>query len=135
MGGGSTGSAVLDGVAVLVVEDHPESGRMIAAMLEAAGAVVKVVGSAEDAVDVVDVFRPRILVVDLVLPGVSGAALVRSLKANMKTSKIVCVAVTVQTGYDDERAAMDAGCVEYVRKPIDTDTFAAVLAGHLEKAR
>ena len=128
----TTGRA-LDGVAVLVVEDHPPSARMLSALLTAAGADVKTVEDAESAVAVLDAFRARVVVVDLVLPGTSGLALVQTIKADARTRDIVCIAVTVLNGQDGERAALAAGCAAYVRKPIDTDTFVALVARHLGK--
>ena len=122
---------VLEGVLVLVVEDHPASGRMVAAVLSAAGADVKVVDTAEAAMPVLATFRPHALVVDVVLPGASGHALVQLIKAQPTMRGIVCIAVSVLNGDDARREALRMGCAEYVKKPIDTDTFAALIAGHL----
>jgi len=125
-------SRALEGIPVLVVEDHPASARMLAALLGAAGAVVKIADSAEAALVALLDFRPRLLLVDLVLPGDSGIGLVIQLKADPKTQGIVCIAMTVVNGPELARAAKDAGCVAYIRKPFDTDTLAASLAKHLE---
>lgn len=122
---------VLVGVPVLVVEDHPASARMTAALLRAAGAQVRIVGTAEAAMTLLETFLPRAIVIDVVLPGVGGLEFVTLLKADARTQDIVCIAVTVVNGHDLERAAMDAGCAAYLRKPIDTDNFASLLATHL----
>jgi len=126
-----TKSPALDGVAVLVVEDHLPSARMLSALLTAAGADVKRVEDAESAAAVLDAFRPSVVVVDVVLPGTSGLALVETIKADVRTRNIVCIAVTVLNGPESERVALAAGCAAYVRKPIDTDTFVALVARHL----
>jgi len=123
---------VLEGVSVLVVEDHAASARMIAALLAAAGAQVELAESVAAAQELLDRVLPRVLVVDLVLAETGGLALVSALKANPTTRDIVCIAMTVLNGGDCERAAYDAGCAAYVRKPVDVDTFANLLAKHLE---
>jgi len=105
---------------------------MLAALLGAAGAVVQTAGSAEAALAMVTDFTPRLLLVDVVLPGDSGIGLVSTLKADQKTQGIVCVAMTVVNGEELAQAAKDAGCAAYIRKPVDTDTLAASLAKHLE---
>jgi CheY-like chemotaxis protein len=122
---------VLQGVTVLVVEDHSASARMTAALLAAASAQVRTVGTAEAALSLLETFLPRVVVVDLVLPGIGGIELVTMLKANDRTRDIVCVAVTVINGHDLEQAARNAGCADYLRKPLDTDTFASTIAKHL----
>lgn len=130
----SDSGGTLEGAPILVVEDHPASGRMLAAVLTAAGAVVTTVDTAEKAVAVARATPPRVAVVDLVLPGAGGLTLVEALKAAPETRAVVCIAVTVMNGEELERSARAAGCAAYVRKPIDTETFAALVARLLEEA-
>src|SRR5688572_15566039 len=97
---------VLNDVPVLVVEDHAASARMTAAVLSAAGARVRTVGTAEDAMTLLETFLPRAIVIDVVLPGVGGLEFVTLLKADARTRDIVCIAVTVVNGRELEQAAM-----------------------------
>lgn len=125
----------LDGVRVLVAEDHPASGRLLAAILEGAGAEVSTVESAEAALSIIEVFRPTVLVVDLVLPGMSGQALVATLKSNAATRSIVCIAVTVLNGRDVDRDVEEAGCAALLLKPFDAETLVALVAEHAKERK
>jgi CheY-like chemotaxis protein len=118
-------------VPILVVEDHPASGRLFAAVLTAAGAVVHTVSSASAAVAVLGELRPRVILVDIFLADSNGLALVKMLKADVRTRSIVCIAITVLNGIDLERAALDAGCAALVRKPIDVESLPTLIKSHL----
>lgn len=123
----------LKGTTILVVEADPASNRLIATVLALAGATVEGVGSAEDAVRRLATLRPDAIVVDLVLPGAGGLALVHVVKSTPATKDVVCIALTAANANarDTEQAAMMAGCAAQVRKPIDTDTFAGFIARQL----
>jgi CheY-like chemotaxis protein len=122
---------VLAGVRVLLVEDDPASAKLAAFLLRGGGAEVDSVASAEEALVAIARRRPDLVVLDLVLPRMGGLLLAEMLKANPSTSAIVLVAVSSMNGGRTERLAKDAGCAGLIRKPIDIDTFTAILAGHL----
>lgn len=117
---------------MLIVEDDPLSARLLFFLLADAGCNVRVAGSAEAALAILTLFPARAIVLDLVLPRMSGLLLARTLKTERSTCDIVIVAVSVLSGPDTERVALAAGCVAYVCKPIDTQTFAWTLACHLK---
>lgn len=121
----------LKGTTILVVEADPASNRLIATVLALGGAKVEGVGSAEEAVRRLATLKPDAIVVDLVLPGAGGLALVHVVKSNPATKDVVCIALTAAHASETEQAAMMAGCAAQVRKPIDTDTFAGVVARQL----
>jgi CheY-like chemotaxis protein len=121
----------LASVRVLVVEDDPPSLKLVAAVLESEGCEVRSTRSAEEALEVLEVFRPRIVVIDLILPLASGLLLAEQLKADPATSDLVLVAVTAFNGSEAERTALSAGFSLYVRKPIDPDTFPELLLATL----
>ena len=59
-------------------------------------------------------------------------AMWRLLKANPQTAGIPIVALSAHARHDDRRAALEAGCVEYIAKPIDTRALPAQLAAVLK---
>ncbi|HEY3496173.1 MAG TPA: response regulator [Polyangiaceae bacterium] len=120
----------LANVPVLVVDDDEGNRKLVAIVLEAEGAEIEMAGSAEEALSVLSVFRPRVLILDLVLPFMSGLALVERLKAEPLTRDIAVIAVTSFNGPEAVRAARESGCCEYVRKPIDPLSFASVVLRH-----
>jgi CheY-like chemotaxis protein len=78
--------------------------------------------------------RPRLILMDLQMPGTDGLALTRRLKADPATRKIVIVAVTAYAMKGDEEKALAAGCDDYVTKPIDTRSLPQTVARHLQNA-
>ena len=122
---------VLAGIPVVLVEDDRSSAKLMALLLGMDGAIVSVVHSAEEALPLIEVLRPPVVVLDLVLPRMSGLLLVQQLKAQAWAADIAFVAVTSFNGPEAKRAALQAGCAGYLRKPVDTETFAQFVASHL----
>ena len=113
----------LEGVPVLVIEDDPASSKLVTIILSDAGAQVTAAPSAEEALLALETWTPRLIVVDLVLPRMGGLRLVEELRADPKYSDVTLVALTSLDGPHAERAALDAGCDAYLKKPIDADEF------------
>ncbi|HTQ03285.1 MAG TPA: response regulator [Polyangiaceae bacterium] len=109
------------------MDDDAPSAKLVAVLLEAEGCEVRVVRSAEEALATVGSFAPRLAIVDLLLPLMSGLLLAQRLKANPETAGVALVAVTAFNGRASERMARDAGFAGYTRKPIDPGSFVAFL--------
>lgn len=125
------GPGHLGGVSVLVVEDDPASAKLVSLLLANEGAVVRIATSAEEALGILAGYRPRLVVLDLLLPRMSGLLLVQEIKAEPWGKEMVMVAVTAMNGPEVERVVQEAGCAGCLAKPIDTDTFAKTVAAHV----
>jgi CheY-like chemotaxis protein len=77
------------------------------------------------------VFAPRLILMDLQMPGMDGFELTRRLKGDAATRHIVIVAITAYAMKGDEEKARAAGCDDYVSKPIDTRALPELIARHL----
>ena len=122
----------LRSVRVLIVEDDPMSARVLVAELDLRGCELRVAHSAEEALAILQLFPAQALVVDLVLPGMSGLLLARLVATDPAHRDAVIVAVSFLDGTGTERLAAESGCVAYLHKPIDADKLARVIALHLE---
>jgi CheY-like chemotaxis protein len=67
---------------------------------------------------------PDLILMDVQLPGMDGLSFTRLLKADPATRHIPIVGVSAHAMDADVRRAHEAGCVDYIIKPIDIDTFA-----------
>jgi len=124
----------LEGVRVLLVEHDPGTEALLSLLLWAEGASVKVARSAEEALATLRHGRPRLIVVDLVLPRMSGVLLVQKVKTEPWARDVAVVALTSFGGPEAARIAREAGCAACVRKPVDPSSFARTVAGCVELA-
>ncbi|HZF53086.1 MAG TPA: response regulator [Polyangiaceae bacterium] len=119
------------GEPILVVDDNATNMKLLRVLLTSQGYDVRTAGDASDAIEVIKGFRPRLILMDIQLPGMSGLELTSLLKADPATRDILVVAITAYAMKGDEEKARRAGCDGYISKPIDTRTLASVIARHL----
>jgi CheY-like chemotaxis protein len=122
------------GERVLIVDDNPTNLKLVAYLVKANGYEVDTAGDAESALAAIAVNRPRVILMDLQLPGVDGLELTRRLKADPATRDIAIIAVTAYAMKGDQEKALEAGCDDYVTKPIDTRALPELIARYA-KAR
>ena len=116
------------GEPILIVDDNPANLKLARVVLATEGYEVRVAVDAEEALAVLARFRPRLILMDLQLPGMDGLTLTRHLKQDPATRGITILALTAYAMKGDEQRALLAGCDGYVTKPIDTRTLPLVIA-------
>ncbi len=116
------------GEGILVIDDNPANLRLLRLLLAAESYEVRTADGAAEAITILKNFRPRLILMDLQMPGMNGFELTRWLKADAATRDIVIVALTAYAMKGDEEKAREAGCDGYVSKPIDTRTLPALVA-------
>jgi two-component system cell cycle response regulator DivK len=107
---------------VLLVEDHPMNRKLFRDILEMQFQVIEA-GSAEEALKRLEAGPPDLILMDMQLPGMSGLDLVRHLKADPDRKAIPIVGLSAHAMSRDIADAREAGCVEYITKPITDDPF------------
>src|SRR5688572_27192798 len=120
--------------AVLVVDDNLVNLKLVRVLLVAAGHDVRTAVDAEDALRVLRGFRPRLILMDIQLPGMDGLTLTRQLKADPAYAGIPIVALTAYAMKGDNDKALASGCAGYITKPIDTRAFANTVTAYLGEA-
>ncbi|HKS16633.1 MAG TPA: response regulator [Planctomycetota bacterium] len=119
------------GEAILIVDDNEANLKLARVLLQSAGYVVRTADSAELALQTLVSFRPRLILMDIQLPGTDGLELSRRLKDDPATRDIVILALTAYAMKGDEERVRKAGCDGYISKPIDTRTLPETVARHL----
>jgi CheY-like chemotaxis protein len=119
------------GEPILIVDDNLANLKLVSFLLTARGYEVHTALNADEALLSLDAHRPRLILMDLQLPGMDGLELTRSLKSRVATRAIPVVAVTAFAMKGDEQKALDAGCDAYITKPIDTRQLPLVVASLL----
>jgi CheY-like chemotaxis protein len=108
------------GAPILIVDDNVSNTKLLAFVLTAKGYLVRTAANADEALAVLREFQPRLILMDIQLPGVDGLTLTRQLKADPRTSGIPIIAATAYAMKGDEARVRAAGCDGYITKPIDT---------------
>ena len=103
--------------AVLVVEDEPAIQELLRVNLEDAGFAVHTVADAEAALGEIRRALPELVLLDWMLPGQSGLALARSLRAEARTRALPIIMVTARGDEADRVAGLEAWVDDYVTKP------------------
>ncbi len=117
---------------ILLVEDHPMNRKLVRDILLFQFEVDEA-GSAEAAQQYLQTNRPDLILMDIQLPGMDGLTLTRQLKADAATADIPIVGLSAHAMTRDVQMAREAGCVDYITKPITDDpfTFLERIAGSL----
>jgi len=123
----------MSGEKILIVDDNPTNLKLVAYLMTANGYEVTTALDADAALTAIERNPPRLILMDLQLPGTDGLELTRRLKADPMTREIIVVAVTAYAMKGDQDRAMAAGCDDYVTKPIDTRGLPATIAKHLQR--
>jgi CheY-like chemotaxis protein len=116
---------------ILVVDDNPMNLTLLQAMLTARGYAVRTAGGGQEALVTLEQTRPRLILMDLQMPGIDGFELTRRLKADITMREIPIIAVTAFAMSGDEARARAAGCDDYVSKPIDRRLLYQLVEKHL----
>ena len=124
----------MPGEAILIVDDNPQNLKLARLLLKGEGYDARTAPDAEHAMLLLEEFSPRLILMDIQLPGMDGLELTRRLKASEATRRIVIVALTAYAMRGDEERARAAGCDGYIAKPIDVHTLPHAVAGYLRSA-
>ncbi|MBU1359603.1 MAG: response regulator transcription factor [Gammaproteobacteria bacterium] len=120
---------------VLIVDDVPDNLAVLHDALDESGYTVLVATSGEQALQRAAQARPDIVLLDAMMPGIDGFEVARRLKADAATAHIPIVFMTGLTETEHLIAALDAGGVDYVTKPIKPKEVLARMNVHLQGAR
>ena len=102
---------------ILVVEDEPAIQELIVFNLTTAGYRVKRAGDSESARQLLERSLPDLVIVDWMLPGQSGLALIRHIRASSATAHLPVVMMTARASEQDLVLALESGADDYIRKP------------------
>jgi len=112
---------------LLVVEDFEDSRFMLRRLLEIAGYRVVEASDGEQAVELAVQKRPALILMDLSLPKLDGLTATRKIRQHQTMGRVPIVAVSAHDAPESRIEALEAGCDEYVTKPIDFDNLNALL--------
>ncbi len=111
-----------NGASILVVDDEKEIVRALSRSLTARGYTVCAAGSGEEAIEMFARHRPDLVLLDLMLPGISGLEVCRQLRAG---SSVPILVLSVKEAERDKVEALDLGADDYIQKPFSMNEVLA----------
>jgi putative two-component system response regulator len=124
--------APLERPTILVVDDTADNLEIMAGLLKDSYHV-KLANSGERALKYVRGERkPDLILLDIMMPGLSGHDVIRELKANAATRDIPVIFLTAMTAAEDEKKGFDLGAADYITKPISPPTVLARVRTQLQ---
>jgi len=122
----------MSGEPILIVDDNATNMKLVRILLASEGYDVRTAADAEEALNVLKEFYPRLILMDVQLPGIDGLELTRRLKSDPATQDIMILGLTAYAMKGDKERILAAGCDGYIPKPIDTRTLPELVAGYLQ---
>lgn len=106
---------------ILLVEDNDMLQEILSARLEIKGFDVTIASDGNEAVDCALNLKPDIILMDMSLPYLNGWEATKIIRANEETHHIPIIALTAHALMTDKQRGLDAGCNDYLTKPVDFD--------------
>lgn len=110
---------------VLVVDDEIDLLEIIEFNLEKEGFIVKCVKSGEEALKAVISFKPDVVILDLMLPGIDGYETCKAIRQNPATSSVVIIMLTAKGEDSDIITGLEIGADDYIVKPFSPKVLIA----------
>lgn len=124
-----------DQAIALVVDDDPDSLKMVSAALEENGMSVIVARDGQTAIDLVARVNPDVILMDAIMPNMDGFETCRRLKQSHQSITAPIVFMTGLTDADDVLRGLSAGGVDYITKPVVIDELIARIGIHIVNSK
>ena len=116
---------------ILVIEDNEQNLYLMTFILENNGYEVVQARDGREGIESAGRIKPALILLDIQLPDIDGYDVARELKSNPAFADVPIVAVTSYAMAGDREKCLDAGCVGYITKPINPETFVAEMEKYL----
>jgi len=133
--GQDTSAQAPSGALVLVIDDDPDLSSLVAEVLELEGLRCVVAHDGRTAIAMAVSLRPDLIVLDLILPEIPGAEVLKRLQADHRTRYTPVVLVTASSAIGEKVRLLRAGADDYITKPFDLDELGARVLTALRRAR
>lgn len=111
---------------ILIVEDNKELAELLCDFLRAENYTVSLCENGEKALSLYEKYGARLVVLDIMLPGIDGFAVCRKIREESNTPILI---VSAKTDKDDKLNGLILGADDYIEKPYDIDILMAKIAG------
>ncbi len=117
---------------VLIVDDEPKNVKLFKDILEKVGYKTIIAVNGEEGVQLSLKEKPDLILMDMQMPIKDGLEATREIKDNPLTNKIPIIALTALAMRGDEDRIRDAGCDDYISKPVQIRAFIDTVGSYLQ---
>jgi class 3 adenylate cyclase len=114
-----------DGARILVVDDQPDNVRLLADLLSLHGYAIETASSGQAALDAIARAVPDLVLLDVVMPGLSGLDVLRRLRADPRLAALPVVLVTALDPETERVNGLEAGADDFLAKPVNGSELVA----------
>lgn len=118
---------------ILIVEDNMETYELVRFVLRRNGYESFLAMNGRDGVNASVKQKPDLIIMDLAMPEMDGWTATKNIKSNPDTKSIPLIALTARATPNERIRALDAGCDEFLTKPIDFEELLETIAYWLQK--
>lgn len=111
---------------ILIVEDNKEISGILRDFLKKEGYSVSIANTGEEALELYNQYSPRLIVLDIMLPGIDGFAVCQKIRMESNTPILI---VSAKNTKDDKLNGLILGADDYIEKPYDIDIMLAKISG------
>ena len=114
---------------ILVIDDTPTVLQMLSALLKDKGHLVLIAKGGERGLSLAKDKKPDLILLDVMMPGMSGHEVLTELKSNNATKNIPTILITGNNTKEDKEKGLALGASDYLHKPLDPNEVLAIVEG------
>lgn len=103
---------------ILIVEDEADTAEMLAEMARLSGYQVECTYSGKSAINMLTDLKPDLVLLDIVMPGISGLDVLNFMRTDPRLIGIPVVIISSNSLPSDKQTCLDAGATDYLTKPV-----------------
>jgi two-component system OmpR family response regulator len=112
---------------ILIADDNVDGADSLALLLEADGHTVRTAADGRQAVDVAEIFRPDVILMDIAMPNLDGLEATREIRRRPWGGDVRIIALTAYSHEEKRRQTLAAGMNDHLVKPVDPEAVAVIL--------
>lgn len=112
---------------ILIVDDNADIVTTYRVVFDRMGYSVVVARNGIECLDMIDEVKPDLVILDVLLPGLSGSEVCRSIKETAKTTAIPVIAITASVSGDTRKRMSEVGADDFLLKPIEVSDLNRVI--------
>jgi CheY-like chemotaxis protein len=119
---------------ILIIDDSPLNLKLARLLLQSEGYLIRTASEGNEALSMLTTFKPKLILMDIQLPGIDGLEVTRRIKASPDTRSIIVIALTASAMKGDEEKVRSAGCDGYITKPFESQKLLLRIREYLDAA-